>query len=374
MFPRLRIPRILPVIMLMALILAACERPLTSNNEQEDLPTPVVVTVVSEAATPPSDVDAGEEEGGAEEAPEEPTDEPVEGITEEPADEVGETPVEDSEAGEGDEPTEEGGAEDGSSESDSPDDTDVESGETEGDTVQEDEPPSEDSEGSTEDEPAGGGEEEEAGESAEETTGEDGGEGEATVITHTVAFGENLYRISLIYGVTVAEMAELNNIINTDSIYAGEILLVPGTSETATDSETNGGEETGSGTETGEDSGSDTEEPPEPIEPPSEFTDYTVLPGDTLSLIALRFGVSWVEIAEANGIINPNQIYSGQVIKIPVSTPGPSPEFTHVVQPGESLLGIALTYGIPWMSIAAANNLVSPYFIQPGQSLVIPRG
>ncbi len=169
-------------------------------------------------------------------------------------------------------------------------------------------------------------------------------------------------------------MAELNNIINTDSIYAGQVLLVPGATETATDSETDNEGEADSGTDTGEETDSDTEEPAEPIEPPSEFTDYTVLPGDTLSLIAFRFGVSWVEIAEANGIINPNQIYSGQVLKIPVSTPGPSPEFTHVVQPGESLLGIALTYGIPWMSIAAANNLVSPYFIQPGQSLVIPRG
>jgi LysM repeat protein len=152
------------------------------------------------------------------------------------------------------------------------------------------------------------------------------------------------------------------------------VLLIPGASEPATDSETGSEEETDSGTETGEETGSDTEEPSEPIEPPSEFTDYTILPGDTLSLIALKFGVSWVEIAEANGIVNPNQIYSGQVLKIPVSTPGPSPEFTHVVQPGESLLGISLTYGIPWMSIATANNLVSPYFIQPGQSLVIPGG
>jgi LysM repeat protein len=369
MIPRLRIPRILLVIVLTALILAACERPLTPNNEQEDLPTPVVVTVVSEAAATPSDVESGEEEGEAEEAepeevPEEATDEPAEGITEEPVDELDETPVEDSAADEGEEITEEGGAEDADSESDSSGDTDAESEDSEGDTDLEDDSPSEDSEGSTEDESAGDGEEEDAEESTEETVEEDDADGEATPLTHTVAFGENLYRISLLYGVTVAEMAELNNIINTDSIYAGQVLLVPGASETATDGETDGEEETDS----------ETEEPDEPIEPPSEFTDYTVLLGDTLSLIAFRFGISWVEIAEANGIINPNQIYSGQVLKIPISTPGPSPEFTHVVQPGESLLGISLTYGIPWMSIAAANNLVSPYFIQPGQLLEIPSG
>ena len=76
MFPRLRIMRILPAIVLAALILAACERPLTSNNEQENLPTPVVVTVVSEAAVLVIDDVSGEEVGESEEA--EPEEEPEE--------------------------------------------------------------------------------------------------------------------------------------------------------------------------------------------------------------------------------------------------------------------------------------------------------
>lgn len=43
---------------------------------------------------------------------------------------------------------------------------------------------------------------------------------------------------------------------------------------------------------------------------------YTVQPGDTLSAIALRYGTTWQELAEKNGIKNPNLIYPGQVLKI----------------------------------------------------------
>lgn len=46
-------------------------------------------------------------------------------------------------------------------------------------------------------------------------------------------------------------------------------------------------------------------------------TVYTVQHGDTLSEIAQHFHVSEYELAEANGINNPNYIYVGQQICIP---------------------------------------------------------
>ena len=46
---------------------------------------------------------------------------------------------------------------------------------------------------------------------------------------------------------------------------------------------------------------------------------YIVQPGDTLSAIARGYdGVSWLDIARANDIVNPNIIYVGQVLLIPV--------------------------------------------------------
>ncbi len=52
------------------------------------------------------------------------------------------------------------------------------------------------------------------------------GEPEATG-THTVRYGENLYRIALRYGVTVGELQQANNLFNPNAIYAGQVLLIP---------------------------------------------------------------------------------------------------------------------------------------------------
>jgi len=46
----------------------------------------------------------------------------------------------------------------------------------------------------------------------------------------------------------------------------------------------------------------------------------------------------------------------------------------HVVQEGETLLGIALDYGVSLQALQAANGIEDPRFLQPGQSLVIPVG
>jgi LysM repeat protein len=108
------------------------------------------------------------------------------------------------------------------------------------------------------------------------------------------------------------------------------------------------------------------------VVPPPGYLYHTVRPGENLFRIGLAYGVRWISIAEANGIINPNQIYAGQVLKIPTNVPGPQPQFTHVVQPGETLYRISLRYGIHWMVIAQANNIASPYVIYAGQVLLIP--
>ena len=45
--------------------------------------------------------------------------------------------------------------------------------------------------------------------------------------THTVASGENLYRIALRYGLTTAQLAAANGILNPNSVYAGQVLRIP---------------------------------------------------------------------------------------------------------------------------------------------------
>lgn len=45
---------------------------------------------------------------------------------------------------------------------------------------------------------------------------------------------------------------------------------------------------------------------------------YTVAKGDTLSAIAKKYGTTYQKLAQYNGIANPNIIYAGQIIKIPM--------------------------------------------------------
>jgi len=44
---------------------------------------------------------------------------------------------------------------------------------------------------------------------------------------HTVAWGENLYRISLRYGVSMWAIAEANHILNLNFVFAGQVLCIP---------------------------------------------------------------------------------------------------------------------------------------------------
>ncbi len=44
---------------------------------------------------------------------------------------------------------------------------------------------------------------------------------------------------------------------------------------------------------------------------------YTVVRGDTLSRIALRYGTTWRVLASLNGLANPNLLYVGQRLRLP---------------------------------------------------------
>lgn len=54
-------------------------------------------------------------------------------------------------------------------------------------------------------------------------------------------------------------------------------------------------------------------------------TTYTVVAGDTLSLIAARFNTTAVALAQTNALRNPNLIFQGQVLRIPNSASSSGP-------------------------------------------------
>jgi len=96
---------------------------------------------------------------------------------------------------------------------------------------------------------------------------------------------------------------------------------------------------------------------------------HIVRPGETLFSIARYYGVDMWAIARANSILNPNYIYVGQRLVIPT---GGTTGFVHVVQPGETLTRIAIRYGVSVWAIANANGIYNPNHIWVGQRLLIP--
>jgi len=112
--------------------------------------------------------------------------------------------------------------------------------------------------------------------------------------THVVAAGDNLFRISLRYNVTINDIAAANGIANPNIIVVGQTLTIPGCNA--------GGVVTPGATSV-----------------PGGGTTYTVQQGDTLFQISLRFGVPVNSIAAANGISNINVIYIGQQLVIPAA-------------------------------------------------------
>ncbi len=60
---------------------------------------------------------------------------------------------------------------------------------------------------------------------------------------------------------------------------------------------------------------------------------------------------------------------------VPTNTPAPTPTpLIHVVQPGDTLLGIALQYDVTLDELQQANGVLKPETLQIGQELIIPIG
>ena len=108
-----------------------------------------------------------------------------------------------------------------------------------------------------------------------------------TPATHTVRAGETLSIISELYDVPVSEIVDLNDIPDPNNLLIGQRLQLP------------------EGTEV-----------PEQADAPGP---YTVQPGDTLSAIAVTFGVSINDLMAANQISNADSIFVGQQLRIPGS-------------------------------------------------------
>ncbi len=123
---------------------------------------------------------------------------------------------------------------------------------------------------------------------------------------------------------------------------------------------------------------------PEPPSPPAPSDDdiYVVQPGDTLSGIAtkLDFPGGWQALYALNrDVIGPNadRIKVGQRLRVTAGHAPPGHLETYVVEPGDTLTGIAFKLHIEggWQALYNANRdtISNPNRIRVGQLLRIPR-
>ncbi len=157
-----------------------------------------------------------------------------------------------------------------------------------------------------------------------------GKEAQATNGEYVVKKGDSLYSIARKYNTSVDNLKSINN-ITTDSLAIGQIIKLPSTSSTASDT-------------------------------------YIVKKGDSLYSIAKTYNTSVDKLKEINNLTS-NALAIGQVLKLPSSNA--SEKVVYTVKKGDSLYSIAREYGTTVDAIKKLNNITSNT-LSIGQKLLLP--
>lgn len=163
---------------------------------------------------------------------------------------------------------------------------------------------------------------------------------ENTTITYTVKPGDTLSKIARKYGTTVSNIISLNpSIKNPNLIYPGEIFTIKQ---------------------------SDNENVTSNV--------YTVVRGDTLSEIALKYDTTVSNLVKLNNISNPNLIYPGQKIIIynNVNLPNECGKTFYTIKRGDTLTKIAKKFDTTISAIVSLNNIKNPNLIYAGETIRVP--
>jgi membrane-bound lytic murein transglycosylase D len=172
---------------------------------------------------------------------------------------------------------------------------------------------------------------------------------------HYVTRGQTLSHIAGIYRVSVSDLREANPSARR-TLRIGQRLIIP-----------TGGVVTAREAAAAEDRRAEIRR--------SVSSTHTVRSGETLSEIGERYHVSAAQLRAWNGLRN-NTIRVGQRLRIRtssgstrVSSGGGS---IHIVRPGDTISGVAQRYGVSQSALRAANGLGSGSMIRAGTRLRIP--
>ncbi|MEA5413367.1 LysM peptidoglycan-binding domain-containing protein, partial [Synechococcus sp. BA-120 BA3] len=158
----------------------------------------------------------------------------------------------------------------------------------------------------------------------------------------TVKPGETLSDIAARHRVSVSTLMKINGISDPDLVEAGRTLTLPGGA----------------------------------ARPRASGGSLTVAPGETLSEIAERHGITVSRLMQLNGLSKADHIEAGQRLVVPASSRSAAPASgvnrkasEHVVRSGESLSQIADAYGVPLRQLIAINRISDPNLVESGTRL-----
>ena len=103
----------------------------------------------------------------------------------------------------------------------------------------------------------------------------------------------------------------------------------------------------------------------------AEAAVHRVQPGETLSRIAARYGVTTAELARINHISDPNVIYAGAVLQVPDGSGRPAAR-TYRVRRGDTLSEIAARFDTSVQALARRNHISDPDVVVAGSELRVP--
>ncbi|HET8758432.1 MAG TPA: LysM peptidoglycan-binding domain-containing protein [Solirubrobacteraceae bacterium] len=194
----------------------------------------------------------------------------------------------------------------------------------------------------------------------------------AAAVPHTVQSGETLWSIAAANNLTTRTVAAYNGLSEDAQVVLGSTIMVPTVSEgyaalqnaglattTATSAPASGSGSSGGG--------------------------YVVQPGDTLTAIASRAGVSVSSLAAANGLDPAGVLLAGTSLTLagsaapaaasaPAPSGAPAAQGAYKVRPGDTLGDLARQTGVSIDAMAAMNGLDPSGVLLTGTVLKLPSG
>lgn len=157
-------------------------------------------------------------------------------------------------------------------------------------------------------------------------------------VFYTVRPGDTLWKLSVRFKASVADIVRSNNLLNPDVVGAGDVLYLP-----------------------------------YPVSP--RFEEVVVQPGDTLGKIAARFKTTVRSIALSNQLDRADVVNVGTVLKVgrgpEVMSDGTHPFQTYAVQPGDTLWNVSARSGLSVQQLMANNQWTRPVELTVGQMMII---